>query len=480
MVYANTNTGIRNAGSYSSSYTSRILSNTLYQSVGDAIVLSGSDPKVVENNIVRVDAGYALNVASSAQSAVRANYNLFSLSTDPNARIGLWGSTQAATLPAWRTVSGQDAASVSGDPLFVDMNGADDVLGYTTAGSGYDGGRDDNFSVRRLSPAIDAANAATAPSTDRYGQARVDDPGTANAGGSIADLGAVEFLGSSLDTAPPTVTATFPVQIASGGAYGVTTRIDITFSEGTNAIDALARGNYELVKAGSGGFGSANDVYYTLSPAALSTVAAGVLSVRLDLGLTGASLPNGQYRLTVRGSASRAISDSAGNKLDGNADGSAGGDWVRTFTVDQSIEVTPRVTVTGSLAGVITTYGTASGTSSIAVTGSNLTAAITAAAPAGFEVSSDGTTFSTTATFTPTGVAVSGTLYVRLAATTNAGTYAGDVTLSSTGATNVTAAMPSSTVSQKALTITGLAAAAKTYDGTTAASLSGTAALFGV
>jgi hypothetical protein len=40
--------------------------------------------------------------------------------------------------------------------------------------------------------------------------------------------------------------------------------------------------------------------------------------------------------------------------------------------------------------------------------------------------------------------------------------------------------MPSSTVSAKALTITGLSAAGKTYDGTTAASLSGTAALFGV
>ena len=141
---------------------------------------------------------------------------------------------------------------------------------------------------------------------------------------------------------------------------------------------------------------------------------------------------------------------------------------------------TPTIGTEGTLSGVTTVYGTASGTTTITVTGSDLSADITASAPAGFEVSSDGTTFSTTAAFSPTSGAVSGTLYVRLAATTSVGTYSGDVTFSSTGATNVTAAMPSSTVSAKELTITGLSAAGKTYDGTTTASLSGTAALFGV
>ncbi|MEI8369560.1 MAG: hypothetical protein WCJ31_14080, partial [Planctomycetia bacterium] len=49
--------------------------------------------------------------------------------------------------------------------------------------------------------------------------------------------------------------------------------------------------------------------------------------------LAGGTLPEGHYRLTVRGAASRAIHDSAGNTLDGNGDGLAGGDWVRAFTV---------------------------------------------------------------------------------------------------------------------------------------------------
>jgi len=135
--------------------------------------------------------------------------------------------------------------------------------------------------------------------------------------------------------------------------------------------------------------------------------------------------------------------------------------------------------LTGVLAGVAATYGSASGTSSITITGSNLSTNVTATVPAGFEVSSDNVTFGPTAVYVPTGGSLSGTLYVRLAATAAAGTYAGDVTVSSIGANTTTAAMPSSTVSPKALTITGLAALAKTYDGTTAATLSGAAALFG-
>ena len=39
----------------------------------------------------------------------------------------------------WQAASGHDANSAYGDPLFVDIDGADGVLGYTSAGDGYDG-----------------------------------------------------------------------------------------------------------------------------------------------------------------------------------------------------------------------------------------------------------------------------------------------------------------------------------------------------
>ncbi|MFM7078022.1 MAG: beta strand repeat-containing protein [Planctomycetaceae bacterium] len=140
----------------------------------------------------------------------------------------------------------------------------------------------------------------------------------------------------------------------------------------------------------------------------------------------------------------------------------------------------PTIGTSGAFVGVATTYGTASGTTQISVTGSLLEGAITATAPGHFEVSSDGVTFGPTATFSPVGGSVSGTAYVRLSATASAGTYSGDVSFASSNATGVTVALPTGTVSPKALSITGLSATSRVYDGTTAASITGTPAYDGL
>ncbi|MFM8683816.1 MAG: MBG domain-containing protein, partial [Chthoniobacterales bacterium] len=104
------------------------------------------------------------------------------------------------------------------------------------------------------------------------------------------------------------------------------------------------------------------------------------------------------------------------------------------------------------------TYGTASAVQTFTVAGSNLTANITATAPTGFRVSSDGTTYGSTATFTQSGGSASGTLYVRTSASTaTAGDYNNvSVTLTSADATSRTITTPGSgnTVSKKALTVT--------------------------
>ena len=75
-------------------------------------------------------------------------------------------------------------------------------------------------------------------------------------------------------------------------------------------------------------------------------------------------------------------------------------------------------------------------TQSVNVVTYNLTAGVTATTTAPFAVSADGTTFGTTATVAATG----GTLYVQYAPTA-VGTHTGTVTLSSTGATDVTIAV---------------------------------------
>jgi uncharacterized repeat protein (TIGR02543 family) len=153
-----------------------------------------------------------------------------------------------------------------------------------------------------------------------------------------------------------------------------------------------------------------------------------------------------------------------------------------TLYAQWTVISTPTISSSGTLSAVSTTYGTASSNTTFSVSGSALTNDIVVTPPAGFQVSlSAASGFGTSLTLTQTaGVVSSTTIYVRLAATTNAGTYSGNIVLSSTGASNVNVATVSSTVNPATLTITGLSASNKTYDGNTTVSVSGTAAFSGL
>ncbi|UPT71110.1 MAG: YDG domain-containing protein [Flavobacterium sp. JAD_PAG50586_2] len=144
---------------------------------------------------------------------------------------------------------------------------------------------------------------------------------------------------------------------------------------------------------------------------------------------------------------------------------------------------TPTITGAATTAAFTSTYGTASAAQSFSVSGVALTANLVATAPTGFQVSSDGTNYGTTATFTQSGGSASGTLRIRLAANAAVGAYNSKIiALSSTGATTVNITTPSSgnAKSAKALTITGLSGVSREYNGTTTASLNGTPAYSGL
>jgi hypothetical protein len=94
-----------------------------------------------------------------------------------------------------------------------------------------------------------------------------------------------------------------------------------------------------------------------------------------------------------------------------------------------------------------TTFGTASTAQQFPVSGSNLTNDIIATAPTGFEVSIDGQTYGTTATFVQSGGVASGTLYIRLSNSAAVGTTnynSQNIELSSTGATSIYITTPTS------------------------------------
>ena len=138
----------------------------------------------------------------------------------------------------------------------------------------------------------------------------------------------------------------------------------------------------------------------------------------------------------------------------------------------------PSISTTGTLSAVNTSYGTAGSYSSFNVSGSFLTNNIVITPPAGYEISktSGGASgYASSQTLTQTGGTVAQTtLYVRLAASTGVGSYSGNISCVSSGASTVNIATVSSTVSPKGLTINGLSGVNKAYDATNSATITGT------
>jgi hypothetical protein len=119
----------------------------------------------------------------------------------------------------------------------------------------------------------------------------------------------------------------------------------------------------------------------------------------------------------------------------------------------------PSVSVAGALSAVNTVYGTASTTpTSFTVSGSDLATGITVAPPAGFEVSAGNTNGfagqGNSIIVGSSGTVSNTTVFVRLAADADVGTYSGNIVCSSVGASNANVATLASTVSPKGISVT--------------------------
>ena len=98
---------------------------------------------------------------------------------------------------SWDTALGSDeGGNIDANPLFVDPNGTDDIIGTD----------DDNLRLLAGSPCIDAADGNVALATDISGKSRFDDPNTPNTGvgdPNYVDMGAYEFRGTCGDLEYP-------------------------------------------------------------------------------------------------------------------------------------------------------------------------------------------------------------------------------------------------------------------------------------
>jgi hypothetical protein len=125
---------------------------------------------------------------------------------------------------------------------------------------------------------------------------------------------------------PITVTSITPPNGSGGAAPG---SIVATFDRELDASTVNA--NTFLVDRSNGDGDFTDGDQITITAAAITTPSASPMSATFDL--TGVALPDDTYRVRLLGSGPSVIMDIDSNALDGDGDGTQGGDFVSTFTI---------------------------------------------------------------------------------------------------------------------------------------------------
>jgi hypothetical protein len=149
----------------------------------------------------------------------------------------------------------------------------------------------------------------------------------------FVDIGAYEFQGDSDDTIPPTVTGIQPAGIFTGGTVNAqTSSLQVSFSEPIDVLTSRSPALYQLIGDGP------DDQFDTADDVSIAITDFGYTVGTLDLNLALAQpLPTDRYRLILLGRPGQSILDQAGNRLDGDANGSAGGDFERMFLTSTAV-----------------------------------------------------------------------------------------------------------------------------------------------
>jgi len=143
----------------------------------------------------------------------------------------------------------------------------------------------------------------------------------------------------------------------------------------------------------------------------------------------------------------------------GNIAHSSTGAATQSLAVEGLTVAAPVVNITSALAHFTQTIGAPSVAQTYTVSGANLTGDLTIAAPAAFQVSKDGTTWSSSISMTPAGGSITNaTVQVRLNAAT-AGIYGGNLQHTAPGITAISLALTGTAVPPPSITATGTLAA---------------------
>ena len=165
VVYSNTLTGIRLRGPASI----QLVNNTVYQPLGDAVVVEGASVTAqVRNNVLWAQAGYAVSVATESQSGFTSDYNV--LHVTGTGKVGFWQGAARPTFASWQNASFTDQNSLGLDPLFVNA-AAGDFHEQSLHGSFHGGSLapalDAGTGLPAFPTAVETTDAAQSPAIDR-------------------------------------------------------------------------------------------------------------------------------------------------------------------------------------------------------------------------------------------------------------------------------------------------------------------------
>lgn len=232
------------------------------------------------------------------------------------------------------------------------------------------------------------------------------DASGADDGLAIDDF-SIQLVGA--DVTPPTATTFNPANGATGLA--LSGNLAVTFSEN---IQKGTTGNITVKRS------SDNAVIQTTAVTSASVTVSGATAT---IPFSGLAYSTGYYINIDAG----AFKDLAGNSYAGISTTTT---W--TFTTQAPPAATVSVSP-ASLAFGFVASGSTSAAQTFAYTTTNITSSLTLTAPAGFQVSADGTTFSSAVVYTLAQAQAGQTVWVRFAPTAPNTNYSGNINFTSTG-----------------------------------------------
>ena len=395
------------SGSYGPSTTISPVSGTVAATSMEIRIAAATPAGPLTGGVITVASTGATSATLSVSGTVNAPPP--SLTVTPDSLNGLTATEGAASTPQTFTLSGANLTAdvtVTAPPGFEVSNGGvnyDELLTLTPN----DGALENTTVSVRIS---DSANSGAVTGAILIQSGTVEDR-----------VSVTGFVGSS---AAVVVVSNFSVFTTTVGTPSDVQTFTVSGANLSGGVIVAAPEGFELSQGGVD-YGDTLE----LTPNAGSLLAT-LISVRIAAA-TPVGSPSGNITVSSSG-AQKTIA--VGGKVD---------------------PVPPALATAGTLAPFSTTEGTASSAQTFTVSGSNLTGNVTVTAPSGFEVSSNGTSFSSSLALTPSSGAVSASISVRVAAAAPSGSLSGNITVSTAGVTSKTVSVSATVTAMPRINVEG-------------------------